>query len=85
MVCIYPSKDVVAQGNVELKTGGGSLKITDPKQAPDAPLLVAAYVELLRKQANEKVDEREYDFERAGNGARSVDAPSLGVGEGYST
>lgn len=86
MVCIYPSKEPVAQGTVNLRTGSGELKITDLNQAPDAPLLVAAYVELLRKQVNEKTDGREYDLDEGmGNGARSIDAPSLGVGEGYSS
>lgn len=54
LVIIYPSKETVAQGNVDINTGTGVLKIMDPAQAPDAPLLVAAYVELLRKQKSDQ-------------------------------
>lgn len=68
---------------MNLATGKGTLKVTDLAQAPDAPLLVAAYVELLRRQAKDKATgPRAYD---ATAGATSIDAPTLGQPEGYSS
>lgn len=53
LLLIYPSKETIAQGNVDFKEGKGTLKIMDAMQAPDAPILVAAYVELLRKEKSD--------------------------------
>lgn len=56
LLLVYPSKETIAQGNVDINTGKGTLKIMDRQLAPDAPLLVAAYVELLRKQKSDQED-----------------------------
>jgi len=47
---LYPSKEVVAEGNVDVHSGRGELKVVKYASAPDTAILVAAYVELLRKQ-----------------------------------
>lgn len=56
LLLVYPSKETIAQGNVDINSGKGVLKIMDRQLAPDAPLLVAAYVELLRKQKSDQED-----------------------------
>lgn len=53
LLIVYPSKETVAQGNVSFKTGKGIMKIIDPMQTPDAPILIAAYIELKRKQMSD--------------------------------
>lgn len=52
-VVIYPTEETVARGNVDIDSGKGVLEIVDTEKAPEAPLLIAAYVELLRNQRGE--------------------------------
>lgn len=47
---IYPSKDIVAEGNVTSSTGSGRLKIIDTKIAPEIPMLIAFYASVLQAQ-----------------------------------
>lgn len=47
---IYPSKAVVAEGNVTSTSGRGRLKIIDTKIAPEIPMLIAFYASVLQAQ-----------------------------------
>lgn len=48
---VYPSKHIVAEGNVTYSSGAGKLKIVDKDNAPMTAMLVGAYVDLVRRQA----------------------------------